>query len=355
MANLFQILNELQELNGEYVLSTIIKVEGSSYRKEGTVMLYKDDGTQIGLLSGGCLEADLAERSKDVIKGKTSRTIVYDMKAEDDLSWGQGSGCNGTVSVLLEPIDYEFKEHLKRLQGYLNKGEPVLHVKKLSTFNTVTDYIFITESQQYFGKWSGIVPKYLYRMFHDRKVDLAALENLSERYFIQVFEPKPRLIIFGAGPDVRPLVRFAAETGFYVIVVDWRPSFCKHAYFSNADELVLDFPCSFIKRFLFMSKDSVIIMTHHFQKDRDILQALIQKNLQYLGVLGPRKRTYRLLESENIPNNVHSPVGLEIGAEGPDEIAISILADVIKSNRKRTSYDYWNLPSSRSEQANGMS
>ncbi|WP_096435115.1 XdhC family protein [Alteribacter populi] len=348
MEDLFRILNELQESKHIKVLSTIIKVEGSSYRKEGAVMLHKEDGSQIGLLSGGCLESDLAERFEEVIKDRTSRTVVYDTRVEDDLSWGQGSGCNGSISVLLEPIDTELEKHLKRVQEYLNKGVTIHHVKKLSELDAVTDYIFITENQQFFGNWSGEFPDHLYRRFLERKNTTIVLEDSSERYFIQTIEPKPRLIIFGAGPDVRPLVSFAAKTGFYVIVVDWRPAFCNQSHFPDANELILDFPSSFLNEYQFISSDSVIVMTHNFQKDQEILKTLLQNKLQYLGVLGPRKRTYRLLESENIPDKIHSPVGLPIDADGPEEIAISILAEVIKTNRERTPHDCRNLPSSRS-------
>ncbi|MDR6226785.1 XdhC family protein [Desmospora profundinema] len=341
MKDVFHILNELEHASGRNVLSTIIQVEGSAYRKEGAMLLVNEDGTQIGLLSGGCLERDLAEQAQRVLQEGTSRTIEYDMSAEDDRLWGQGSGCNGSIRVLLEVVDSPLAEHLKRLKKYLDEGISVLHVKKLSDTGSVTDYLFVTEHRQAFGKWDGAFP-----MQWDR----------SEGYFMQLFEPKPRLIIFGAGPDAVPLVRFAAHVGFSVTVTDWRPEFCNRTHFPDADDCRVGFPRSIVEHFSFSPRDSVIIMTHHFQRDREILQILLREKLNYIGVLGPRKRTSRLLGTEEIPNWIHSPVGLSIGAEGPEEIAISILADVIQTVRQRRKpHDYGNLFSSWAEQADGTS
>ncbi|MGO4889294.1 XdhC family protein [Anaerobacillus sp. MEB173] len=353
MNELFTILKALQDPNHEKMLATIVHVEGSSYRKEGAMMLYIEGNKQIGLLSGGCLEADLAERSIGIIQGNDSHTVEYDLSVEDDLSWGQGSGCNGKISVLLERIDDKLKRHFIIVKNYLDQGIPVLHVKKLSGKGNVIDYTFITENQNVFGEWTNENPNQLIQVFSNCKNGIYDLEN--ERYFIQVFNPKPRIIIFGAGPDVRPLSAFAAKAGFTVIITDWRPALCHKTYFPDADDIIIDDPSSLLYYFSFQTNDSVIIMTHHFQKDREILKTLLQNRLQYLGILGPRKRTYQLLEGKEIPTWLHSPVGLPIGAIGPEEIAISILADVIKTVRKEDNHDFWNLPSSWSKQKNGMS
>lgn len=346
MNDLFNILNALQVSKYKTVLATIINVTGSSYRKEGAMMLYIEDGTQIGLLSGGCLENDLAVRAEEVIVENTSRSIIYDMKSEDELSWGQSSGCNGIIEVLLEPVNHKFKQHLKRVDDYLKQGISVLHIKKLSKLGTVLGYMFITQNQQCFGEWRGDIPIQLNQLPSELKKGTILLENLSDRYFIQVFSPKPRLIIFGAGPDVRPLVGFAAKTGFTITLTDWRPAFCQKTFFPDADDLIVEFPSSFLNHFPFSPNDYVLIMTHHFQKDQEILKTLLQKKLQYLGVLGPRKRTTQLLDGKDIPDWLHSPVGLPISAEGPEEIAISIIADLIHTVRKRDQHDFWNIPSS---------
>jgi xanthine dehydrogenase accessory factor len=343
MNDLFDILKSIRTTEQKKVLTTIINVEGSSYRKEGAMMLYLQDNTHIGLLSGGCLENDLALRTEEIITEQQSRMIVYDMKSDDDITFGLGNGCNGKISILLEYVDANLEKHLKQVDKYLNKRLPVLHIKKLSHLNTVQEYIFISSHHDRFGEWHADDLLEIYRdVINDTFREGLFVKNL-ERYFVQAFYPKPRLIIFGAGPDVRPLVELAAKTGFYTIVTDWRPLFCCPLYFPNINEIIHEFPSTFLKTFSFDPEDSVIIMTHHFQKDQEILQTLLQKKLKYLGILGPRKRTQQLLKGVEIPEWLHSPVGLAIGAEGPDEIAISILAEVIKANRKKTHlHDLWN-------------
>lgn len=338
-----EILNAISNSKQRKILSTIIAVKGSSYRKEGAMMLHLEDGTQIGLLSGGCLENDLAMIADEIIKEKQSRIKDYNMNSEEDLIFGTGSGCNGTISVLMEPLDHQYEQHLLHMHTYLKQRIPVLHIKKLSSSGNVSDYVFITKGQAYFGEWGGETPLQFLSLFSDVKKNGIIFERFSERYFLQLFLPKPRLIIMGATPDVRPLIRFAAMAGFHTIVTDWRPALCKQDLLLDADEIILDTPSSFLSQFSFFPDDSIIVMTHHFAKDQEILHILLQERLNYQGILGPRKRTGKLLEGEEIPDWFHSPVGLSIGSVGPEEIAISILADVIKIFRKRDPYDYWNL------------
>ncbi|WP_084134897.1 XdhC family protein [Paenibacillus harenae] len=359
MGDLYDVLDALSDTNGQKLLATIIRVEGSAYRKEGTMMLLTEDHKRVGLLSGGCLDDDLAERAPLVWEEGVSRTVVYDLSAEDDLSWGQGHGCNGILHVLMEPLDGEQTEHLHNLRRQLNDGISLLHIKRLSEEWTVTDYLFYSENNQWFGKWSGAIPQHLDRLFANRKAGLKGLKEScqpTERFFIQFFEPKPRLIIFGAGPDAKPLVSFAARAGFHVVVTDWRPALCNHIHFPEANERVIGLPDTIAADFPFSRRDSVIVMTHHFQKDQQIIHALISKKLQYFGILGSRERTARLLGGA-IPSWLHSPVGLPIGAEGPEEIAISILGDVIKADRLRRGEDkndLGNISGGRPEQENGQ-
>ncbi|WP_199619205.1 XdhC family protein [Paenibacillus alkalitolerans] len=354
MRDVYDVLDALSNTNGPKLLATIVQVDGSAYRKEGTMMFISEDGKRVGLLSGGCLEEDVAQRAPQVWEEGVSRTVVYDMSAEDDLSWGQGHGCNGAVHVLMEPVDGVLTEHMNALRRELNEGKPVLHVKRLSEQRTVTDYLFYSGTGRWFGKWSGALPPHTDRLFAIRKAGIIRLHQPSQQLFVQIFEPKPRLIIFGAGPDAKPLVGFAAGAGFNVVVADWRPAYCNHIHLPEANEFVLGSPDSIAADYPFSKRDSVIVMTHHFQKDQQIMHALLSKELQYIGILGSRVRTERLLRGA-IPRRLRSPVGLPIGAEGPEEIAISILADVIKAARLRSrGDDLGNIFSGRPKQKNGQ-
>ncbi|PLS03228.1 XdhC family protein [Neobacillus cucumis] len=338
MDGIHEILDVIYGSVTDDVLATIIRVEGSAYRKEGTSMLFRGDGTQIGLLSAGCLEKDLSYHVQDVINQRNTKTIVYDLRDEDDLSWGQGAGCNGVISVLLEPIDACLREHLCKLKFHLDSGRRVTMIKKLSKDYSVSDYLFMTDEQQLFGKWHGRLSlqiKSLLNCIHQSlpKSGITFSQELSADLYLHCFEPKPRLIVFGAGRDAVPLVSMASQAGFSVLVSDWRPALCKEKFFPDADQLFMGFPSEVMSMLSLSSIDSVIILTHHFQRDRELLHLLKGHKLRYLGVLGSKARTKRLFDGREIPPEITSPVGLPIGAEGPEEIAISIVAELIQRQR----------------------
>jgi len=342
MDGIHEILDTFVGSANEDVLATIIRVDGSAYRKEGTSMLFRGDGTQIGLLSAGCLETDLSFQVQEVVKQRKTKTVVYDLRDEDDLSWGQGAGCNSIISVLLEPIDACLREQLSQLKLHLDNGSRVTVIKKLVKDGSVSDYLFITDHQQLFGKWHGRVPLQIKRLVNDLhqkipKSGIIYLPELSADIYVHCFEPRPRLIVCGAGMDAIPLVKLAAQAGFSVLVVDWREALCKEEFFPEADQLIVGFPKEVMPMLTLSSVDSVILLTHHFQKDREWLHLLKGKKLRYLGVLGSKARTQRLLDGREIPPEIKSPVGLPISAEGPEEIAVSIVAELIQRQRTKWS------------------
>lgn len=321
------------------VLATVVHVDGSAYRREGACMLFRGDGTQIGLLSAGCLEADVAARVHDLRRKGISETIVFDMRAENDLSWGQGAGCNGAVHVLLEPVDKQLQQHLKTVKSHLDCGTEVTILKKLNDAGAVSDYLFLADGHK-FGEWSGYVPEEVNRYINEenKKSGMFFVSELSAHIYIHTIWPKSRMIVFGAGIDAVPLVKLAARSGFYTIVSDWRPALCSRANFPEADELIIAFPEEAFQRIRFTPRDFILILTHQFQRDQQVLHYLLTKPVRYIGVLGSNVRTQRLLGRSDIPSIVKSPVGLSIGAEGPEEIAVSIVAELIslqRSNRQK--------------------
>lgn len=338
METIHDILHSISASN-EDVLATIIRVEGSAYRKEGTSMLFHKDGSKVGTLSAGCLETDLSYRVKDVFGTNNTQTVVYSLKAEDDLSWGQGPGCNGVISVLLEPIHQQFYEHLTMLKNHLNLGNKVTLIKKLDKNLTLSSYLFMADDKTIFGSWmeEELLCKTLLKRYHHRSHTSGTLYSpeLASNLYIHSFDPKPRLIIFGAGDDVIPLVDLATNTGYSVVVSDWRPALCNKEFFPKADQIIVGFPEESLKQMTFHPSDSVVIISHNFQRDKEYLHSLLNHDLMYLGVLGSRSRTERLLGGREIPTHLKSPVGLSIGAEGPEEIAVSIVAELIQQRKRR--------------------
>jgi len=154
--------------------------------------------------------------------------------------------------------------------------------------------------------------------------------------FVFRYEPKPRLVLFGAAPDARPLAALAAAAGFSVLVSDWRPALCDQRYFPDADSILVGFPEETIPEITFSPYDFVVVMTHHLKRDQELLRLLSMKRFRYLGILGSKGRTERLLSDVPIAVKAHYPVGLDIGAEGPEEIAVSIVAELIAVLRKNS-------------------
>ncbi len=314
MTSVHTVLEALLSCEQRCALATIIHVEGSAYCKEGTIMLFGEDGTKVGMLSAGCLEEEVSVYAAEVIENQTWSIHQFNTKAEDDLSWGMG--CNGIIRILVEHIDEEYKAFLQTLYEYLKKGISVRMIKNLSSLQT----LFVSENGDTFGNEEALFSTH-------------SLHGLYGKWFYQHFVPKPRLFIFGAGEDAKPLVRFAKEVNFFVTVCDWRESLCNSLHFPSADVCMNGFPKEIVPRLLLREEDFVVIMTHHFQRDQQLVELLLKQCVRYIGILGPRHRTARLLEGKAIPKNIHSPVGLAIGGKGPTEIAISIIAEIIQELR----------------------
>ncbi|MGG2027724.1 XdhC/CoxI family protein [Gottfriedia sp. S16(2024)] len=345
MESIHEILNEITSSKEGDVLATIIHVEGSAYRKEGTSMLFKGNGKEVGLLSAGCLEADLSYRVQETRVRKTPQTVTYDMSAEDDLSWGNGAGCNGIITVLIEPIDERMFNLLIELKTFLLNGTSVSMMKILSDDNNNVETLFLVDEKTFFGNCNEQNTVQLISVLnelHDtnQKSGLQTIEPLETNVYLHTFHPKPRLFVFGAGKDAIPLVKLATLAGFFVTITDWRADQCSKEYFPDADQILVGFPSEIIPRLQLSTSDSAIIITHQFQKDKEILNHILNINLKYLGVLGGKKRIQRLLDGKQVDSEINSPAGLKIGAEGPEEIAISIVSELIQRQRiKKTKHE----------------
>ncbi|MEK3916486.1 XdhC family protein [Paenibacillus sp. FSL H7-0331] len=336
MEEIHRILEAVQRTVLRSVLATITQVEGSAYRKEGTSMLFLEDGTQIGVLSAGCLEAHLSACMPDILEIGVSRNFVFDMQSLEPLSWGEEPGCRGVIHVTMEPVHDVFADHLCTLKNYLDQQVEVMLVKRFGSDGSVTDYSFLTRDRHLFGEWQGEFPQALiHLMSSEDSLRSGFVSSIQSDIFVHTYYPKPRLIIFGAGPDARPLAAFATATGYSVVVSDWRPALCDLRYFPDAESLILGFPEETIGMMHFTPYDYAVVMTHNFRRDQQLVQLLAERQLCYLGILGSKSRTERLLTGMPVPMKVHSPIGLAIGAEGPEEIAVSIVAELILRKNKK--------------------
>ena len=325
-----QIIESILNDDQPVALAMIIQVEGSAYRKEGTWMLLREDGVRKGIISGGCLENDLHNRAMELFKTGIAQVVQYDLSAEDDLGWGRGAGCNGVVSVLVRDVDDEFRHFLNFIYKRLLNKEPIYLIQSTKNFDL---YACMDLRGNRFGNWQLEVPLELdvTTPFENKAVQKCMND---EMVYFQLIWPRPALHIIGAGVDARPLARLAENVGYAVHLYDWRSALCNQVHFPTAVSFEVGDVDKLIANIQFSPWDSVVIMTHDFQLDVKLVQQLRERQLLYLGILGSKKRTYRLLGGV-IPNGVHSPVGLSIGADGPEEIAVSIVAELIAVRRRK--------------------
>jgi xanthine dehydrogenase accessory factor len=315
------ILQKIADSTQRSVLVTIASVEGHAYRKAGAMMLLMENGSAIGSISPGCMEADLIERVEGILASNTHQLVEYDMKSEDDAAWGEAIGCGGTVRVLLEPVAGVLLEHLLEVKRKLEMQVAVSLKRVIVEESKSIRYKLIS------ARASG---------FENQK--MCSL-NEQELIVSTMFSPMPRLIIFGAGNDAIPVAQLARRIGFQVIIADWRAELCTNERFEDA-AFIIGFPKKSLMQLNLTEQDYVIVMSHHLRWDREFVQNMLSTRLKYAGIMGSKARTKRVLEGISVPPWFHSPVGLHISAEGSEEIAISILAELIRIRRGNETVDH---------------
>ncbi|WP_338587129.1 XdhC family protein [Paenibacillus sp. Y5S-9] len=388
------------------VLATAIKVEGHAYRKQGVSMLLTEDGQMYGSISPGCLESDLQARVSHVLDTLQMEFAEYDMRPEDDLSWGETVGCGGLVVVLLEPVCGELRHTLQKMHECFQSGvstaltrtfqndytrvqyglrriepagtgrQPILRPSLVPPHDRVADYnpaslqVNVQHSSgntkhEHTGSTQHspdiphlmLVPEVVpatsngsqsshlsgdSQHISDAEAEISTNDTVSTnpwdlpQQLTSLYKPKPRLVIIGAGNDVIPVARLAWSAGFRVVVADWRESLCTSDRFPGT-ELVLGFPREIMPLLNINYGDYLILMSHNFPRERELLEMLVDCDYAYLGIMGSKTRTARLLEGLPPLKYVHSPVGLSIGADGPEQIAISIAAELIACKHKVSS------------------
>lgn len=306
------------------VLATLVSVAGSSYRRPGARLLVRADGSRLGSVSGGCLEEDVLARAERVRASGLAEAAVYDTTAENDLVWGVGLGCHGVVRVLIEPVP--------------NPPAWAAAVANAAEGRTRVQLIVTHEH----GSPSGWGTRL--------RDSVAPVESAG--VFAQEFIPPPCLAIFGAGDDAIPLARLAHGLGWRVVVADPRAALNTAQRFpwaanretGPADTLVARVFGAPAQPLPAADGGIAVVMTHHYVHDVPILRDLLPRRLSYVGLLGPRKRAERILadltaEGRSISAEerarLHAPVGLDLGAEAPAEVAHAIVAEILAVLRGR--------------------
>ncbi|WP_196140371.1 XdhC family protein [Aliikangiella sp. G2MR2-5] len=315
MLNLLDALENF-EVNNDYALAIITKTEGSTYRKAGTLMLIEPNGAYWGLLSGGCLEGDVVENSKQVFGDKKDLKLSYDMRGDEDLLWGLGLGCEGAIDVLVKYLPAS-DNHLGFFSALkeLDRGQDHKLTLQLDANNAL-----------HIQPASRAPENQACSPLRDSKWD-----SDNNELVINLKAPL-KLLLCGASPDVVPVTEIAKSLGWKTWVIDHRKALATEKQFPQANQV------NHIKRsewesFSLTEFDAAVVMSHQFERDQDYLTRLLASDIRYIGLLGPRKRRDKLLKECNTDfdhqeGRVFGPVGLDIGAGTPQTIALAILAEI---------------------------
>ncbi|OMP67266.1 XdhC family protein [Domibacillus epiphyticus] len=325
-------LNKVWKRDEKAAMLMITEVKGSSYRKPGTKILISSDGQISGSLSGGCLESDLAEWTKIAIEQNKAMTKSYNL-SENDL-WGLGIGCKGSLEVLILPIERE-SLFWNRINEEACKNQIIRLV-----FDTFSGEGWLLNAQNEVLAQNGEnIPIDLLNGIskHDKKF-AHVIQTGSKRFVIDTNFPLEKIVVCGAGHDAVPVVDLALKANFDVTVLDPRTQFNHESRFPGVNHMIAE---SDMMDGLPELHDSYwIIMNHHMERDREALQLALQCNPKYVGLLGPIKRSDELLGSVGYVYSdkmIYSPVGLDLGAETIEEVAISIISELLAVRNEKTS------------------
>lgn len=328
------------------ILSTIVRVNGSAYRREGAKLLVKENGTYLGFISGGCLEQDIAENALLLLRKGGVSLRNYDLS--EDVTWGLGIGCGGSIDLLMEPIPEEERTSItKKWFDAVREGRRAVLATLLPP--QPQEKLLLCHDGRREG---GFTDQNLEReILQAMERKLQALYPKAERLerwsegekvsiFIDVAVPQPELILFGAGHDAIPVARFAAEAGFRVKVVDRREAYLSEERFPSAERVAAGEE-EWGERVEILPHAFVVIMNHHLQRDRVALHFALDSPASYIGVLGPRSRFEKLIKDypdgerlrEAMEGRVFHPVGLDLGGETAEEVALSIVSELVAIKR----------------------
>lgn len=348
LRDILEAVGQVKQRGEKAALVTIVKAKGSTYRRAGARMLMPLESAMVGSISGGCLEGDVFEHAKKVMQTGEPVLVNYDTSSDDDAVWGLGLGCSGVVHVLIESLQKVGPDYLKFLEACVNQQ----HSGILATVFRVEGGRSATVGSRLALNEDGNTTSSI----QDAELKAAILKDAQEAFqsgrstvkeyqlpgggaevFLEVIQPAVPLVLFGAGHDTIPVVRLAKDLGWNVTVVDSRPAFVSKDRFPQADSLILSDSEKISTDVLLNPGTVVVLMTHNYAHDLNILRQLLARHLRYLAVLGPKRRTEKLLQdlvkdgiqpTAEQTARIFSPAGLDIGAETPEEIALAIIGEI---------------------------
>ncbi len=317
-------------------------------------MLITADDRCVGLLGGGCFEGDLIENARPVFEDGTARVVLYDMLGSEDVIWGLGLGCDGAVRILLQRLD---SENAYQPMGYITSAarlhqrlclavvcqadDATLVGRTVAVQSDATEYLEPDLDSDQVAALIGSRVRSLFSAGSGTTVMRHADGSGEIKIFYDVIEPPPHLLIAGTGPDAVPVARLAASLGWQVSVVDHREAYAQHDRFPDVACVAIAAAGKFPPAINLAEINACVVMSHNFETDQRYLKQLATSPVSFVGLLGPLARREALLEALGAPcarslaGRLYGPVGLDIGAETPEEIALSIVSGIHAALRSR--------------------
>lgn len=327
-------------------LATVVKVHGSSYRSPGARMLIIDDGRWVGSISGGCLEGDALRKARNVMRENKPIVVTYDTREDSEQHLGIGLGCHGVIDVLIEPLNSQEEENsILLFEQYLKPSESIVLATIIAGDSFVGDKAVVNSSGLILKNFEqvnviGTILPDLVNLFETKRSEVKkyTFDLIEIEVFIELVQPTIKLLLFGAGFDARPVCDLAKKIGWEVEVTDECAAHIAPIFFPTADQVKLCDRTFIDREFDITPFTACVLMSHNYTYDKAVLRKLLITDTPYIGILGPKKRLDKMeseFESEEgiiltsaDKGRIHAPIGLDTGAETPNEIAISIIAEI---------------------------
>ena len=361
MKEISEILKAYSEAISEgkkTALATVVKVEGSSYRQPGARMLVTEDGSLTGAISGGCLEGDALRKALLSIHQKQNKLITYNTNNEDDAELGLQLGCNGIVHILFEYIDENIPNNpIQLLQQLQAERSPAIigtlfSLKKQARQDgTILFYRENTAPLYQIDAAAELLPE-AKNVLESKTTTIKKIDENSEvEALIEYIAPPVSLVIVGAGNDVQPLVKMVEILGWEITIAEGRATHATKKRFPKAKQILVGKPEHVFEDIKIDYQTYFVLITHNYKYDLAMLKLLLQTDCNYIGILGPKTKLNRMLDdlsdegikvTEEQLNRIYGPIGLDIGAETSEEIALSIIAEIkaMMSGKTGTSLKY---------------
>jgi xanthine dehydrogenase accessory factor len=332
MKDIYPFLKKFLRAKQRFAMATVISTWGSAPRPVGSVMLIAEDGTMAGSVSGGCVEGAVAKNALQVLA--SNKPLLLNFGVTDDEAWQVGLSCGGSIQVFIEPyVAFLDKKMDKILRGCLEKNIGGILLTKLNNEDNLHHFVTVNESLDV----DNVLNAHALRAYNERKTQVLELEN-GDKWFVRVVPPKPKLIIVGAAHITVDLVHLAHYFDFETVVIDPRGIFAHKTDFPTPPHhLHADWPAETLPHLTLDAYTYAVLLTHDPKIDDQALHILLPSDIAYIGCLGSKKthekRVKRLTEAGNRAEDIakiNAPIGVDIRAKSAKEIALSIIAELIK-------------------------